>query len=432
MKFIKENFDMLIKASDKNKFLECYLPTLDKIIEVLPAGEFEDKKVAAMELQTVTKNQLEDLFDNGYVEEEEVAPFVDLHNIIEKIKCNPDKFDAKVVKCVVVVEPKIEEVTESLNEAKSNGEELNQFFIFEDAAYCFGLQNPEDSFEKFINQFENIEFEEDELKTLKEKFAAGVEEGKKAGKEVEEEIDEAVVKEIVESFSSKESAAADLREKYKDPKYKEVIDALMEIFKEHAPEQAVEIEKAVEGKEEITEALHGMNEVEQFVKMAKAIGLKTMGDVKKFLDYEGEGKDILTALYDYLHDEIGDLEFQAKDESLNESVEEGTEEVPAPPTDPATSYLSNSINDLISGELATIKQYNDFLLSLNDDDLKEKADDSVKAVISDILNEENLHIGQLQEVLKKFSPNAESIKEGEEEAKEQLEEPVEDKKEEKE
>ena len=69
----------------------------------------------------------------------------------------------------------------------------------------------------------------------------------------------------------------------------------------------------------VNEALHGMNEIEQFVKMAKAIGLKTMADFKYFMDREGQGKDVLTALYDYLHDEIGDLNFQAKDESLNEA-----------------------------------------------------------------------------------------------------------------
>lgn len=76
---------------------------------------------------------------------------------------------------------------------------------------------------------------------------------------------------------------------------------------------------SIEDKSDLHEALHGMNEIEQFVKMANQIGLKTMGDVKNFLDREGDGKDILTALYDYLYNEIGDLEFQAKDESLKES-----------------------------------------------------------------------------------------------------------------
>lgn len=69
----------------------------------------------------------------------------------------------------------------------------------------------------------------------------------------------------------------------------------------------------------VNEALYGMNEIKQFVKMASQLGLKTMGDFKDFMDREGQGKDVITALYDYLHDEIGDLNFQAKDESLKES-----------------------------------------------------------------------------------------------------------------
>lgn len=68
----------------------------------------------------------------------------------------------------------------------------------------------------------------------------------------------------------------------------------------------------------LNEALYGMNQIEQFVKMADAIGLKTMNDFKDFMDREGQDKDVLTALYDYLHNEIGDLEFHAKDESLKE------------------------------------------------------------------------------------------------------------------
>ena len=46
---------------------------------------------------------------------------------------------------------------------------------------------------------------------------------------------------------------------------------------------------------------------------------------------------------------------------------------------------------------------------------------SIEAVIKDILVEENKHIGQLQELLKAVSPNAENIEAGVDEAKEQVE-----------
>ena len=41
-------------------------------------------------------------------------------------------------------------------------------------------------------------------------------------------------------------------------------------------------------------------------------------------------------------------------------------------------------------------------------------------VLRDIANEENLHVGQLQEALQIFSPNARYIDKGKEESKEQL------------
>ena len=41
-------------------------------------------------------------------------------------------------------------------------------------------------------------------------------------------------------------------------------------------------------------------------------------------------------------------------------------------------------------------------------------------IIDDIVNEENLHVGQLQQLLKQVSPNASSINQGEVEAREQL------------
>lgn len=79
--------------------------------------------------------------------------------------------------------------------------------------------------------------------------------------------------------------------------------------------------------EGLNEALYGMNQIEQFVKMADAIGLKTMDDFKDFMDREGQGKDVLTALYDYLHNEIGDLDFHAKEESLKEGVDRDNADV---------------------------------------------------------------------------------------------------------
>lgn len=134
------------------------------------------------------------------------------------------------------------------------------------------------------------------------------------------------------------------------------------------------------------------------------------------------------------------------EEPLTEAVKEElpTEEavkeveIPAeePPKEPEDLYVANTLNDLIKGELDTINQYNDLILGIQGmtEAPKDEAGNpnpdfvpafcperaaEIKEVVKDILVEENKHIGQLQELLKKVSPNAENIEAGVEKAKEQ-------------
>lgn len=61
------------------------------------------------------------------------------------------------------------------------------------------------------------------------------------------------------------------------------------------------------------------NELEELFKLCDQLGIHTLGDLELFMKNEGKGKAILSALKDYLFFEIGDPDFQAKDESLKES-----------------------------------------------------------------------------------------------------------------
>ena len=61
------------------------------------------------------------------------------------------------------------------------------------------------------------------------------------------------------------------------------------------------------------------NELEELFKLCHQLGIHTLGDLELFMKNEGKGKAILSALKDYLFFEIGDPDFQAKDESLKES-----------------------------------------------------------------------------------------------------------------
>lgn len=135
-------------------------------------------------------------------------------------------------------------------------------------------------------------------------------------------------------------------------------------------------------------------------------------------------------------------------ESIEEPVEEAAKEEVAEeedageasdstPEGPSDMYVANALNDLTKSEYETINAYNDFLLAIQNmttrpEGMPEEEEfkpsfcpelaEQVNEVIKDILAEENKHIGQLQELLKKVSPNAENIEAGADEAKEQIEE----------
>ena len=87
-------------------------------------------------------------------------------------------------------------------------------------------------------------------------------------------------------------------------------------------------------------------------------------------------------------------------------------ETPAPGTD---TGLANLIIDAINDEWEAISGYNDLIEVMS----REGHEDMVK-VINDIANEENTHVGQLQEILKTISSNVENIDDGASEAANQL------------
>lgn len=129
---------------------------------------------------------------------------------------------------------------------------------------------------------------------------------------------------------------------------------------------------------------------------------------------------------------------EEKDTEEEDAEKEDTEEVPDEiPEGPSGIYVANTLNELAVGEYDTINAYNDFLLTVQGmvtrpEDMPEEEEfkpsfcpelaEQVNEVIKDILVEENKHIGQLQELLKRVSPNAEHIEAGVDEAKEQIEE----------
>lgn len=105
-------------------------------------------------------------------------------------------------------------------------------------------------------------------------------------------------------------------------------------------------------------------------------------------------------------------DFLHEDVESPEKVIENEEKVPQ--TNEAVG-LANMIIKEINGEWETISNYND-LISL----MRSEGQDNMIDVISDIVDEENKHVGQLQKCLQIISPNVSEIDSGKSEAKEQL------------
>lgn len=86
------------------------------------------------------------------------------------------------------------------------------------------------------------------------------------------------------------------------------------------------------------------------------------------------------------------------------------------PTNSLEAGIADALNKLIIDEWEAIAGYNDVINMLK----AENRDESEIAVLSDIVAEENVHVGQLQKLMEIVSPNASQIKVGEQEAEEQL------------
>ena len=124
-----------------------------------------------------------------------------------------------------------------------------------------------------------------------------------------------------------------------------------------------------------------------------------------------------TGNYSGLDFDVDDSVFEVVKTS-NES-EEAQKELPK--TD-ADFGISNMLNALIRDEWEAIEGYNSTIVTLNDIGFKNA--EQIKGILSDIVKEENIHVGQLQKALELVSPNAVAIETGAREATEQIEDNV--------
>ena len=92
---------------------------------------------------------------------------------------------------------------------------------------------------------------------------------------------------------------------------------------------------------------------------------------------------------------------------IQKDLLENATEVLEGPSVGSEAGLTALIIEAINGEWKTVDEYNTLAIMAKDSGYFE-----IAKVIEEINTEENVHIGQLQELLKKISPNANAIDDG--------------------
>lgn len=121
-------------------------------------------------------------------------------------------------------------------------------------------------------------------------------------------------------------------------------------------------------------------------------------------------------LYDKVAEE--DEEIESEEEPLEEDLEPDEKEAiedKTPEIGPDLG-LSTLLIQAINDEWNTIEFYNNLIATA-----EQEGHEDIVAIVRDINAEENIHVGQLQELLKKISPITDNIEKGGEEAVEQME-----------
>lgn len=116
------------------------------------------------------------------------------------------------------------------------------------------------------------------------------------------------------------------------------------------------------------------------------------------------------------------LDFDVDDSMFEIVNSEDEDKVEETPKTPDQFGIASMLNSLIRDEWEAIEGYNSTIATLNDIKIEGSLTDinSIKKVLTDIVNEENIHVGQLQQALSLVSPNAVSIDTGAREAEEQI------------
>lgn len=159
-------------------------------------------------------------------------------------------------------------------------------------------------------------------------------------------------------------------------------------------------------------------EVEYTVTYKKNMKGTSVGDVQSKIKNDNMGNQVsirYTREVAPMTEDFGD-EHLGKEENTDDDFPIDLDETPDAPEGEDVG-ISNMLNDLVIDELDAVNGYNSAIATIKDLPDVDGADDAVN-VLSDIANEENMHIGEIQQLLKMFSDQAVSIDDGKKEAQE--------------
>lgn len=161
--------------------------------------------------------------------------------------------------------------------------------------------------------------------------------------------------------------------------------------------------------------MHG-DDLGEFVKIAKEIGLETTADMVRLGNMYPNMSliDAIRAYKEELDKEPIKEAVEAPGPVIVEDSEAG-EQVPPAPEIGTESGATTIINELIKSEYDAIDQYNSAIVTLRDEGRQDLVD-----VLTAIANDENTHVGNLLVAAKLVSPQASSVEDGEGEAEEIL------------
>ena len=121
-----------------------------------------------------------------------------------------------------------------------------------------------------------------------------------------------------------------------------------------------------------------------------------------------------------IDDDFCELDYELSDSGAAALKASEPSAIPEGPQPGPNSGIADLLIAAINDEWEAIKGYNDLVSALSYEINNNPAFSQMIAVINDINAEENKHVGQLQEILKTISPNANMIREGEVEGKKQF------------